>query len=62
MIGKLSGVIDSTGDDWAMIDVAGVGYKQLLRIAPLDSQQQIWILSGSWPCPATSRNAQSSCL
>ena len=23
-------------------------------MAPLDSQQQIWILSGSWPCPARS--------
>ena len=26
MIGKLSGTLDSTGDDWAMIDVGGVGY------------------------------------
>lgn len=26
MIGKLSGVLDSVGDDWAMIDVGGVGY------------------------------------
>lgn len=26
MIGKLSGLLDSAGEDWAMIDVAGVGY------------------------------------
>lgn len=26
MIAKLSGVVDSTGVDWAVIDVAGVGY------------------------------------
>jgi Holliday junction DNA helicase RuvA len=26
MIGKLTGKIDSSGDDWAMIDVGGVGY------------------------------------
>ena len=26
MIGKLTGTIDSTGDDWVMIDVGGVGY------------------------------------
>ncbi len=26
MIGKLSGVIDSVGDDWVIVDVGGVGY------------------------------------
>jgi holliday junction DNA helicase RuvA len=26
VIGKLTGTIDSAGDDWAMIDVGGVGY------------------------------------
>ncbi|MCW8861133.1 MAG: Holliday junction branch migration protein RuvA [Rhodospirillales bacterium] len=26
MISKLSGLVDSTGDDWAVIDVNGVGY------------------------------------
>jgi len=26
MIGKLSGQVDSVGEDWALIDVAGVGY------------------------------------
>ena len=26
MIGKLRGILDSTGDDWAVIDVQGVGY------------------------------------
>lgn len=26
MIGKLTGLVESTGDDWAMIDVGGVGY------------------------------------
>lgn len=26
MIGKLKGVVDSTGEDWVVIDVGGVGY------------------------------------
>jgi Holliday junction DNA helicase RuvA len=26
MIAKLTGVLDSTGDNWAVVDVAGVGY------------------------------------
>jgi Holliday junction DNA helicase RuvA len=26
MIGKLKGIVDATGEDWAMIDVGGVGY------------------------------------
>ncbi len=26
MIGKLTGVLDSTAEDWAMVDVGGVGY------------------------------------
>jgi holliday junction DNA helicase RuvA len=26
MIAKLKGIVDSTGDDWAIIDVGGVGY------------------------------------
>lgn len=26
MIGKLTGLVDSLGDDWAVVDVAGVGY------------------------------------
>jgi Holliday junction DNA helicase RuvA len=26
MIGKLTGRVDSTGEDWAIVDVAGVGY------------------------------------
>ncbi len=27
MIAKLKGLVDSTGDDWAIIDVTGVGYR-----------------------------------
>ena len=27
MIGKLTGLVDSAGEDWAVIDVAGVGYQ-----------------------------------
>jgi Holliday junction DNA helicase RuvA len=27
MIGKLSGIIDSYGDDWVILDVGGVGYE-----------------------------------
>ncbi|HUN49728.1 MAG TPA: Holliday junction branch migration protein RuvA [Candidatus Sulfotelmatobacter sp.] len=26
MIGKLSGILDSAGEDWALVDVGGVGY------------------------------------
>jgi Holliday junction DNA helicase RuvA len=26
MIGKLTGLVDSAGEDWAIVDVAGVGY------------------------------------
>lgn len=26
MIGKLTGLVDSTGDDWVILDVSGVGY------------------------------------
>lgn len=26
MIGKLKGIVDSIGDDWAIVDVGGVGY------------------------------------
>lgn len=26
MIGKLTGIVDSAGEDWALIDVGGVGY------------------------------------
>ena len=26
MIAKLTGILDSIGDDWAVIDVGGVGY------------------------------------
>lgn len=26
MIGKLKGIVDSTGEDWAVVDVGGVGY------------------------------------
>ncbi|MFC5066423.1 Holliday junction branch migration protein RuvA [Flaviflagellibacter deserti] len=26
MIGKLRGIVDSTGDDWVILDVGGVGY------------------------------------
>ena len=27
MIGKLTGIIDSYGEDWVIVDVAGVGYQ-----------------------------------
>jgi Holliday junction DNA helicase RuvA len=27
MIGKLTGLVDSVGDDWLIVDVAGVGYQ-----------------------------------
>ena len=27
MIGKLTGLVDSSGEDWALVDVSGVGYQ-----------------------------------
>lgn len=35
MIAKLSGIVDSTGEDWAVIDVAGVGYLVFCSTATL---------------------------
>jgi Holliday junction DNA helicase RuvA len=35
VIAKLSGVVDSTGEDWAVIDVAGVGYLVFCSTATL---------------------------
>jgi Holliday junction resolvasome RuvABC DNA-binding subunit len=32
MIAKLKGLVDSTGEDWVIIDVNGVGY--LVQLAP----------------------------
>ena len=37
MIAKLSGVIDSLGPDWAVIDVGGVGYEVRVSIQTLGS-------------------------
>ena len=40
MIAKLTGILDSVGEDWAILDVHGVGYqlscltKTLARIGP----------------------------
>ena len=31
MIGKLKGVVDSTGEDWVVVDVGGVGYTSPVR-------------------------------
>jgi Holliday junction DNA helicase RuvA len=44
MIGKLKGVIDSFGDDWVILDVAGVGYEiscssATLAVLPAIGQQ-----------------------
>ena len=47
MIAKLSGVLDSTGDDWAVIDVGGVGYlafcsaRTLRRLPPVGGQASL---------------------
>ena len=39
MIGKLTGLIDSTGDDWAILDVSGVGYVTFCSARTLDRIQ-----------------------
>lgn len=39
MIGKLTGLIDSTGDDWAILDVSGVGYVAFCSARTLDRIQ-----------------------
>ena len=49
MIGKLTGLIDSSGDDWALIDVGGVGYvifgssRTLDRLGPQGTQVTVWV-------------------
>ena len=43
MIAKLTGVLDSLGDDWAIIDVGGVGYMVFC------SSRTLGVLSGSGP-------------
>jgi holliday junction DNA helicase RuvA len=37
MIGKLSGVVDSFGDDWVVLDVHGVGYVAHCSVKTLES-------------------------
>jgi Holliday junction DNA helicase RuvA len=37
MIGKLSGVIDSYGEDWVIVDVGGVGYQVYCSVRTLQS-------------------------
>ncbi len=49
MIGKLTGVIDSTGEDWAIVDVGGVGYlvycsgRTLGLLPPAGGSASLWI-------------------
>ncbi len=49
MIGKLTGLIDSLGDDWALIDVGGVGYmvfcsgRTLGLLPPAGGAASLWI-------------------
>lgn len=49
MIGKLTGVVDSTGDDWAILDVGGVGYlvfcsgRSLGLLPPPGGAATLWI-------------------
>jgi len=49
VIGKLTGLVDSTGEDWAIIDVGGVGYlafcsgRTLGRIAERREPVSLWI-------------------
>jgi Holliday junction DNA helicase RuvA len=37
MIGKLKGIVDSTGEDWVVVDVGGVGYHVTCSRRTLDS-------------------------
>ena len=49
MIGKLTGVVDSSGEDWALIDVGGVGYvvfcsgRTLGLLPPAGGSASLWI-------------------
>lgn len=49
MIGKLTGLIDSLGDDWVLIDVGGVGYmvfcsgRTLGLLPPAGGAASLWI-------------------
>ncbi|MEQ8354688.1 MAG: Holliday junction branch migration protein RuvA [Kiloniellaceae bacterium] len=49
MIGKLTGTVDSTGDDWALLDVGGVGYlvfcsgRSLGLLPPAGGGASLWI-------------------
>jgi Holliday junction DNA helicase RuvA len=47
MIAKLTGILDSIGDDWAVIDVGGVGYLVFCSTRTLRS------------CPAPARPSPS---
>lgn len=49
MIGKLTGIVDSSGDDWVILDVAGVGYlvfcsgRTLGLLPPAGGGATLWI-------------------
>ena len=49
MIGKLTGIVDSSGDDWAILDVGGVGYlvfcsgRTLGLLPPAGGAATLWI-------------------
>src|SRR3546814_19751459 len=49
VIGKLTGVVDSQGDDWAILDVGGVGYlvfcsgRTLGLLPPPGGSATLWI-------------------
>jgi Holliday junction DNA helicase RuvA len=49
VIGKLTGIVDSSGDDWAILDVGGVGYlvfcsgRTLGLLPPAGGAATLWI-------------------
>jgi Holliday junction DNA helicase RuvA len=49
LIGKLTGIVDSSGDDWVILDVGGVGYlvfcsgRTLGLLAPTGRGATLWI-------------------
>ena len=49
MIGKLTGVVDSTGEDWVIVDVGGVGYvlfcssRTLTRLGAPGEPARLWV-------------------
>ena len=59
MIAKLTGLLDSVGDDWAVLDVGGVGYlvfcstRTLSQLPGSGEAVSFVIETHVWPAPET---------